>query len=88
MDENQKNYFTIEKEWQVMVYVVDKFKPYLIGAKVIVYTDHAALKYLLEKKVAKLRLILLVLLLQEFNMQIHDKKGSKNGGKVEEFKPI
>ena len=32
---------------------MDKFRSYLVGAKVIVYMDHSALKYLLTKKDAK-----------------------------------
>jgi hypothetical protein len=53
-----------------VVFAIDKFQSSLVGAKVIVYTDHAALKYLLTKKDAKPRLIRWVLLLQEFDIEI------------------
>jgi hypothetical protein len=46
----------MEKELLVVVFATEKFISYLVGAKVIVYTDHAALKYLLMKKDAKPRL--------------------------------
>ncbi|XP_022870955.1 uncharacterized protein LOC111390181 [Olea europaea var. sylvestris] len=53
----QINYAITEKEMLAVVFAFDKFRSYLIGSKVIVYTDHAALKYLFEKKDAKPRLI-------------------------------
>jgi hypothetical protein len=59
----QLNYATTKKELLVMVFAIDKFRSYLVGAKVIVYTDHATLKYLLTKKDAKPRLIRWILLL-------------------------
>lgn len=50
LDEAQINYAIIEKELLTIVFTFDKFKLYLIGSKVIVYTGHTALKYLLNKK--------------------------------------
>jgi hypothetical protein len=61
-----------------VVFAIKKFRSYLVGAKVIVYTDRSALKYLLTKKDAKPRLIRWILLLQEFDMYIRDKKGVEN----------
>ncbi|CAM8997041.1 unnamed protein product [Rhodiola kirilowii] len=72
------NYTTIEKEMMAIVYAFEKFRQYLIGSKTIVYTDHAAIKYLLSKKDSKPRLIPWVLLLQEFDIDIRDKKGAEN----------
>jgi hypothetical protein len=57
---------------------MDKFRSYLVGVKVIMYMDHAALKYLLTKKDAKSRLIRWILLLQEFDLEIRDKKEADN----------
>ena len=69
----QLNYATTEKVLLAIVFAIDMFRSYLVGAKVIIYTDHVALKYLLTKKDAKPRLIRWILLLQEFDLEIKDK---------------
>ena len=78
LNEAQRNYTTTEKELLVVVYALDKFRAYLVRSDIIGFMDHSALKYLLTKQNAKARLIRWVLLLQEFNLQIKDKKGVEN----------
>ncbi|XP_074314327.1 uncharacterized protein LOC141649539 [Silene latifolia] len=78
LDNAQCNYTTTEKEMLAMVYAFEKFRPYLLCSKVIVYTDHTAIKQLMIKKDAKPRLIRWVFLLREFDVTIKDKSGSEN----------
>jgi hypothetical protein len=73
----QLNYATTKKALLAVVFAIDKFRSYLVGAKLIIYIDHAALKYLLTKKDAKPQLIRWILLLQEFHIEIRDKKGKR-----------
>nr|GEU45520.1 reverse transcriptase domain-containing protein [Tanacetum cinerariifolium] len=63
MTEAQIHYTTTEKEMLVVVYAFEKFRPYFVLSKIIVYTDHSALKYLLRKQDAKPRLLRWVFLL-------------------------
>ena len=78
LDEAQVNYATTEKELLAVVHAMDKFHSYLVGREVIVHTDHSALKFLLAKKDAKPRLIHWIFLLQEFNLEIRDRKWTEN----------
>jgi hypothetical protein len=63
LNDAQLNYSTTEKELLAVVFALDKFISYLLGSKVLVYSDHATLKYLLSKKDAKSSLIQWILLL-------------------------
>ena len=54
----------LKKEFLAVVFACDKFRSYIVDSKVIVRTEHAAIKYLMEKKDAKPKLIHWVLLLQ------------------------
>jgi hypothetical protein len=78
LNKAQLNYATTEKELLAVVFAFEKFRSYIVNSKVIVYTDHAAIKCLLAKKDAKPRLIHWILLLQEFDVEIRDKKGVEN----------
>ena len=73
-NEAQDNYSTIEKEMLAMVFACKKFKPYILGSHVVIHTDHAAIKYLMANKDAKPRLTRWVLLLQEFDLEIKEKR--------------
>jgi hypothetical protein len=78
LNEAQMNYSTTEKELLAVVFALEKFRSYLVGSSVVVFTDHAALKFLFTKKDAKPRLLRWILLLQEFDLVIRDKKGVEN----------
>jgi len=78
LDATQANYTTTEKELLAIVFALEKFRSYLLGTCVIVYIDHAALKYLLKKAESKPRLIRWMLWLQEFDLEICDRSGAHN----------
>ncbi|KAD3336856.1 hypothetical protein E3N88_32375 [Mikania micrantha] len=78
LNDAQEHYTTTEKELLAVVFAFEKFRSYLVLSKTIVFTDHVALRYLFSKQDAKPRLIRRILLLQEFYIEICDKKGAEN----------
>jgi hypothetical protein len=77
LDGAQCNYHTTEKELFAVIFALEKFMSYLLGIKVV-FTDYIALRYLLKKKESKPRLIKWILLLQEIDLEIKEKKGVEN----------
>ena len=45
-NEAQRNYTPTEKELLAVVYTLDKFRAYLVGSDIVIFTDHSSLKYL------------------------------------------
>ena len=78
LDSAQFNYTTTEKEFLVVVFALEKFRSYIVGSPVTIFTNHATLKCLLSKQDTKPRLTRWILLCQEFNLTIKDKKGVEN----------
>nr|XP_009803797.1 PREDICTED: uncharacterized protein LOC104249118 [Nicotiana sylvestris] len=74
----QMNYTVTEQELLAIVYSFEKFQAYLLGSKVIVYTYHVALRYLMTNKDVKPRLIRWALLVKEFDFEVKDRKGTQN----------
>lgn len=70
MNNAQKNYIVIEQELVVIVYAFEKFHAYFLGTKVIVHTNHIDLRYLMDNKEAKPRLIRWIFLLHEFDFEV------------------
>ncbi|XP_073152853.1 uncharacterized protein [Henckelia pumila] len=76
LNEAQLNYATTEKELLAVVFALDKFHSYLVLSKITVFTYQSAIRHLLAKKDAKPWLIRSIPLLQEFDLEIKDKKGN------------
>ena len=71
-------YYTTEKELLAIVWSLQKFRSYLLGSKIHVITDHAALLFLKECKLAHARLTRWSLAIQDYDITIEHCEGKKN----------
>ena len=76
--DREKGYSATEKEALAVVYATDYFRPYLLGKKFTVVTDHSALRWLHSVE-PKGRLARWVMCLQEYDFDILHRPGSENG---------
>lgn len=74
LHEAQCNYVTTEKELLGIVFAFEKFFSYLVDSKVIVHAYHAAIRNLMTKKDAKPHLLKWIFLIQEFDIEVRDKR--------------
>ena len=77
LQENERKWTVREKEALGIIWACEQFRPYIIGSKFTVETDHESLKWLLESK-SPARLVRWALRLSEFNFDIKHRKGTNN----------
>jgi hypothetical protein len=75
MNNVKKNYTTTKKEALTMIYVVKKFKHYLLANSFIFFVDHQALQYLVNKLIITSQIANWLLILQEFDFKVVYKLG-------------
>ncbi|KAA0067859.1 Retrovirus-related Pol polyprotein from transposon 17.6 [Cucumis melo var. makuwa] len=77
LNEAQENSTTTEKELLAVVFAIEKIRSYIVSSKVTVHSDHSIIRYLMAKNDAKPWLIRWILLLQEFDLEIINRKGTE-----------
>jgi len=76
----EKNYSTTECEGIAMVYALQKYRHYLLGGHFKMYTDHSALKYLVNKPVFGGKICRWLLLFKEYDFEVVVKPRRLNAG--------
>jgi hypothetical protein len=76
----KRNYTTTEREGLAMVYALHKFRHYLLGGHFKMFTNHSALKYLVNMPMLGGIICRWILLFQEYDFEIVVKTGRMNKG--------
>lgn len=72
------NYTVTEKESQVVIYAINKFRHYITRYLVFLYTHHSVIKYLANKHITNGRVTRWLLFFQEFDIMIRDRPRKEN----------
>lgn len=72
------NYTTTEKELLGVIFALHKFRTYIQGAKIVIKTDHQALKFLNRCRLLSERLTRWTLLLSQFDYEMELVRGKDN----------
>jgi hypothetical protein len=78
LNDAELNYSTVEKELLAIVWACKQFRPYLIGRRFQVLTDHKGLTWIFRVKDPSSRLIRWRLLLEEYDFEVVYKPGKQN----------
>ena len=78
LNKAKRNYSTIEREALGMFFALQKYWHYLLANPFIFYTDHQALKYLVNKPLNLGRICRWLLLFQEFKFEVIVRLGKLN----------
>ena len=80
LNKSERNYSTIEREALGMVFALQKYRHYLLANPFIFYTNHQALKYLVNKPLHHGKICRWLLLFQEFEFEVVVTPGKLNVG--------
>lgn len=76
----ENNYSTTKREGLAMVYLLQKYRHYLLGGHFNMYTSHSVLKYLVNKPMLGGYIFRSLLLFQEYDFKVIIKHGCLNSG--------
>ena len=72
------NWPIIEKEGLAVVWALTIYRPYILGNKVIIRSDHMPLKYIFTTSVASGRLQRWALAISDYDYEVEYKPGKEN----------